>query len=120
MIIQTRDDWWLAVVTYKDQLIESIKKAHANVPQPTRIVDRDGAKICAEWDDDQKRDLPVLIGQFLGGIDNRDWERVHDVLQTAWQKAPDLPEVHRWPAWHILCDLCSETWVFEEERETCR
>jgi hypothetical protein len=36
-------------------------------------------------------------------------------FQKAWENAPDSPEIHNIPSWHVLCDLCSERWVFEEE-----
>jgi hypothetical protein len=41
------------------------------------------------------------------------------VVNTIWVAAPDKAYIHTWPDWHNLCDLCSESWVFEEnENET--
>lgn len=36
-----------------------------------------------------------------------------EVLQTAWENAPDQPWIHSIPGWHVLCDLCSD-YVFGE------
>lgn len=35
------------------------------------------------------------------------------VLQQLWEWAPDSAEIRRWPAWGTICDLCSESWVFD-------
>ena len=41
---------------------------------------------------------------------------ITDAFNMAWGNAPDSPHIHYIPSWHILCDLCSESYVlFDEE-----
>jgi len=44
--------------------------------------------------------------------DNRD-EALWSIFQRAWSDAPDKPYIHEIPSWYVLCDLCSEGWVFD-------
>lgn len=44
---------------------------------------------------------------------DRDWETLWLCFQRAWGAAPDSPAIHDIEGWFDLCDLCSETWVFE-------
>lgn len=34
-------------------------------------------------------------------------------FQQAWMNAPDDRSIHSIPSWYVLCDLCSENWVFD-------
>ena len=36
------------------------------------------------------------------------------VFNNAWFNAPDAGRIHLIPAWHILCDLCSESYLLYE------
>jgi hypothetical protein len=36
------------------------------------------------------------------------------ILNDIWLRAPDDSRIHSWPSWHVICDLCSESWVFFE------
>ena len=38
-----------------------------------------------------------------------------DFFQKTWASAPDTGHIHAIPAWHILCDLCSESYLLGEE-----
>lgn len=38
------------------------------------------------------------------------------MLNLCWMAAPDSPEIHRWPSWNVLCDLCSEEWCLDPEQ----
>ena len=42
------------------------------------------------------------------------WETIHKFLEKMWLDAPDKRYIHSWEGWGILCDLCSEVWVFED------
>lgn len=35
-------------------------------------------------------------------------------FQNTWAAAPDTGYIHAIPAWHILCDLCSESYLAYE------
>jgi hypothetical protein len=45
---------------------------------------------------------------------DHDWETLSRYFQAAWAAAPDESWIHSIPGWGVLCDLCSEIWVFEE------
>jgi hypothetical protein len=36
---------------------------------------------------------------------------IASVFNDAWFNAPDNGRIHLIPAWHIFCDLCSETYL---------
>lgn len=40
--------------------------------------------------------------------------KLNDYFQIAWFYAPDNGKIHLIPAWHILCDLCSESYLLYE------
>jgi hypothetical protein len=113
---KTKEEWWEFIDLYKDQLLNTIKQSEYDQPQKFRIIDKDGAKICAEWDDPKNRDTVTLVGQFLHGVDTKNFEAVYEVLNTVWAKAPDTFHIHYRPAWGVLCDLLSEgPSLFSEE-----
>ncbi|MBU2177604.1 MAG: hypothetical protein KJ556_21135 [Gammaproteobacteria bacterium] len=75
------------------------------------------------WDnvDSRWHDLDNIIMRFIPNAaveaatfkQNHD-ERLADIFQTAWSKAPDASWIHSIPGWGVLCDLCSERFVLEE------
>lgn len=46
--------------------------------------------------------------------ENRSTELV-EFFNKTWASAPDTGYIHAIPAWHILCDLCSESIVLYED-----
>lgn len=64
------------------------------------------------------------LGSTISGTrDFNEAARDKDALRTlaylkgAWRCAPDKPWIHSLPSWGVLCDLCSEDWVFYEEEQ---
>lgn len=47
---------------------------------------------------------------------NKD-SKISSLFNDAWFNAPDNRSIHYIPGWHILCDLCSESYLLEEELE---
>ena len=45
---------------------------------------------------------------FVGAIDERNHEKMYELLSYTWHIAPDSPNIHCDAVWEILCDLCSE------------
>lgn len=43
--------------------------------------------------------------------------KIARLFNEAWFNAPDSPSIHSIPAWHVLCDLCSESHVLHEDEE---
>jgi hypothetical protein len=39
---------------------------------------------------------------------------IGSIFNNAWFKAPDHGRIHLIPAWHIFCDLCSESHLLHE------
>lgn len=39
------------------------------------------------------------------------------LFNDAWFNAPDNRGIHSIPSWHVLCDLCSESYVLYDEGE---
>lgn len=59
-----------------------------------------------------KQRLDVAIGA-------RHMRNAWRVLQETWTNAPDAAVIHTWPAWSVLCDLCSEgPHIMEQEKRT--
>jgi hypothetical protein len=49
--------------------------------------------------------------------DGRDHEKLVEIMNEAWWKASDTNKILDIPGWGILCDLCSEFWVFEDHKD---
>lgn len=58
--------------------------------------------------------IEETLGVFITKLKEEEDERLLHYLHEAWWKAPDKPTIHQIPGWGILCDLCSESWVFGE------
>ncbi len=48
---------------------------------------------------------------------NKDDRMLVNYLNQTWQNAPDEFWIHELPSWGVLCDLCSESYVLEDENE---
>lgn len=42
---------------------------------------------------------------------------ISKLFNDAWWAAPDSPSIHSIPSWHVLCDLCSESYLLYEGEE---
>ncbi len=47
---------------------------------------------------------------------NKDPAIVH-LFNDAWWNAPDNRSIHAIPSWYVLCDLCSESYLLQDEGE---
>lgn len=45
-------------------------------------------------------------------LEKKDARQLVGCMEMLWNDAPDDKIIHSWPRWHDLCDLCSESWVF--------
>jgi len=69
------------------------------------------------WDEllcliDKYKENIEAIKQFK---DKKDYVSVVNELNSAWVMAPDDIVIHSNPGWNVLCDLCSESYLLEEE-----
>lgn len=115
MIIETPDDWWCALDAHWQNILDIFGAVGAPLSRT-----EDGHW----WSDDQgkepsRHDKP-LVRVLEEARENRDHETLSDFLQKAWSAAPDSERIHSWPSWHVLCDLCSEGWVFHADAEAAQ
>ena len=47
-------------------------------------------------------------------LSEKDYKVILSDLNEVWSRAPDKPHIHSIPGWAVLCDLCSENWVFSD------
>jgi hypothetical protein len=87
MIIQTPEDWWNLVEERWEEL-------HAILYSLTSLEELGKAELAKT---------------------SKDWQSLGSCFQYAWFAAPDSPEIHQIPGWGVLCDLCSENWVFQDD-----
>lgn len=65
-----------------------------------------------------------ILSQFLGSasvshatiLKESKNPRLAEYFQAAWFAAPDDGKIHLIPAWEILCDLCSESYLIFDEQ----
>ena len=70
-------------------------------------------------------DLYNILAQFLPKeqlkeADTLRLNKDHEIVKLfndAWWNAPDSRSIHSIPSWHVLCDLCSESYVLYDESE---
>lgn len=55
------------------------------------------------------------LGKFkiLTDVKNTNGIEISSILNTTWFNAPDSSGIRHIPSWGALCDLCSESWVFD-------
>lgn len=108
MNIRTPSDWWALLDTHWPNLLGIARAVGA--PLSGFAPELQGDNISTE----------VLLIFIERAKVNRDHEKMSYFLQLCWGAAPDEPGIHSWPSWGVLCDLCSEAWVFDpDEPEGC-
>lgn len=90
MTIQSAQDWWA--------LFDRIR------PAILTCMDNVG--------DGLREELEPRLNE---AADLRNGPMMAQILDELWSAAPDHPIIHTWPQWGNICDLCSESWVFEDE-----
>jgi hypothetical protein len=106
MIIKTPQDWWTALDTHWANLLECFGRVGAPLSSRMWSDDLVSAPV------DHPRTLAATLEQAKT---DRDEGTLIHYLNQVWICAPDKPYIHEWPSWHVLCDLCSEGWVFDPE-----
>lgn len=58
---------------------------------------------------------PSMVEAELGRLlSAEDWAGLHGRFEEIWSWLPDSPSIRVYP-FGLLCDLCSEYWVFDED-----
>lgn len=92
MLIKTKDDWWSSFTANKENIKKMISYLYFRYDY---------------WSD--------ITFDKLDELESRkDWGTLSSYLNKIWWAMPEK-ECREWVGWFSLCDLCSETWVFDEE-----
>jgi hypothetical protein len=54
------------------------------------------------------RFCPLRLEFFASACVDKNIRAAGEILQSAWEAAPDEPWIHKIPGWYVLCDLCTE------------
>ncbi len=101
MQIETPQDWWQVLDDNWDDVLDIIYQYSKMDEVPLN------------GDVNPKfRPLTGLVEQWKR---ERDFSPMRRTLGNAWFNAPNNRHLHDRPGWLVLCSLCSEDWVFEEE-----
>jgi hypothetical protein len=97
----TAEDYWVVVDNYWSYLLA--------------IIERFGPPL--------KLDEMLLGSEILSvSVAATRWKENRDIrlveyFNDTWAAAPDCGTIHMIPGWHILCDLCSESYLFYGDSE---
>jgi len=107
----TPEEWWKSVDDNWPDLLNIMAMFLPMAALATRPPnDPDGSMVSG------RNGLPMLRYQDVEEAKaNRDHYILLRYFNGAWGAAPDDYYIHSIPCWHILCDLCSEEWVFEDQ-----
>jgi hypothetical protein len=51
--------------------------------------------------------------ETMDAYGRRDAARIVKSMQQLWEDAPDLPAIHTWPHWHVVCEIAEH--IFDED-----
>ena len=100
VIIDGREDWWNAVDEHWKDLRRIL---YRYLP----MAGHEGIE-----GEILTQPLPLVIEELQESGD----PELARYFEAAWAAAPDSPEIHAIPGWGVLCDLCSERHVLDEEQ----
>ena len=78
-------------------------------------------KVLDTWWDPEIREIIYQYGQTELSLHSdelyklKDYPALHRLFETVWSDAPDSIEIHENPGWGVLCDLCSESYLLDNE-----
>jgi len=108
-------EWWALLERHKEQLLDSIGSFHPwyETKHNYKITATKAEDLCKEIRESikDKGDPRVLFEQYLL---NRNTEMV-GLLNEVWFGMPESQSVRMAPGFGVLCDLCSEAWVLNDE-----
>lgn len=113
MAITNQKSWWKTVTDNWDDLIAI---ANRFLPMDKPVADCPPlAEACMV----KFPDMRTTAQAFIEARDDRNHVAMSEFFEAAWERAPDNSGIHEIRGWDVLCDLCSETWVFDviEHRE---
>lgn len=122
MTIKTPADWWAAFDANKDNLRGLISSFHPVCRNDEWAdefpISAPGAEAACEQI--RKGITSPLLPQmeFDDAATKRDATTLVKLLNQTWFGVPESYESRSLPGFFVLCDLCSESWVFNEGEES--
>jgi hypothetical protein len=108
--IRTQGDWWAAVDSHWSNILDIFDRCGAPMSRgPEGLWWSDGIGL------EPVIHEKTMIRTLEDAKAEKDHETLHSFFEKAWMAAPDSSYIHGWPSWGMLCDLCSEYWVFQPE-----
>ena len=105
---KTPDEWWSNLNTAWSDILDIFGRCDAPLSRDD-FVYSDGIGKEATLHDKS------LIRTLEEAKEACDHETMLKWLNLCWLAAPDASHIHWWPNWGTLCDLCSESWVFNPD-----
>lgn len=108
--IKTPEDWW-----------EVLNKNWDNIYNIFWMVFPMDKPVPKDLYELTNKNNPIVADSFqidiLRAKNDKDYDDLLKYLSAAWDFLPDRPDTREIDGFFILCDLCSEAWVFEKEEE---
>ena len=125
IIIETPADWWHVVDQHWDKLLKLIVDWHPAsgmrpATDPNAITARMAEGACALVRSEieaKEKHLPSPEDRAHAAKEARDQDTLISLFNSAWFGIPESIGSHRLPGFGQLCDLCSESYVFQQEEE---
>lgn len=114
----TPAEWWGNLEAVKENIRDIVDQWHprsGTIPRRRPAVTAPNAERAAEVVREQirKEEGGSPLEEFDKALESRDHTTLLRLLNEAWF---GFPESRPWPpGFGVLCDLCSESWVFQEE-----
>lgn len=126
--IESQVEWWHVVEEYKSWLRDMIERFHPSSDarsvgdlQSFPITAVGAEKVCEQAREEiraQEKGLSISPEErFDRALASLDWGALLTLFSATWVGIPESMGAHSIPGFGALCDLCSESWVFEEEGE---
>lgn len=116
----TADQWWSLVNKYKEQLRNLTAEFHpsnARWAQPMNITAAAAEAVSESIREDIEREQqedPLTSFDRMVAAKDRTLARL---LNQVWFGVPESRDAHDLTGFHLLCDLCSESWVLYGDDE---
>ncbi len=124
MRIESQEDWWNALNDNWYHLVHLVDNWHPTTK--AEYKQQIGFAITAEMAEKACNADRIEIAKKEEGLESpgvrfykareaKDPQALGQLLSATWFGIPESISAHSLPGFGVLCDLCSENWVFHEE-----
>ena len=116
-MIETPEDWWNELHENLEDLTSLVSSYH---PGPT-YSPSSSLEITAPAAELVRQECLVgleesdLVGNFTKAVESKDHKALLRILNSTWFGVPESTGAWSLRGFGVLCDLCSEGWVFYEQ-----